>query len=231
MTQITAPNPKRSERRAIQTVSSPPVVRAAVEPAVARLDLEAGAARAACATPRARARRAHRRLARRAPHGERERRRRSSQSARSKIPGSRSIQRPCVSSTSSVLGAKTSKTKRPPGQQSRVAAARARVEALGVGLQVEERAERAGDERRRAPSTGGSRRSPSRQIEERSATPASAARAAADVEHPARTRRRRSPCTPAARPGWRSGRCRPRARRRGPARRASPPRRRSRCPR
>jgi len=45
-----------------------------------------------------------------------------SQSARSSIPGSRSIQRPCVSSMSSREGVKTSKTIRPSGLSSSCAA-------------------------------------------------------------------------------------------------------------
>src|SRR5438445_113046 len=51
---------------------------------------------------------------------------RSSQLARSKIPGSRSSQRPCVSSMSPRDGVKTSKTKRPPGASRRRAARTAR---------------------------------------------------------------------------------------------------------
>ena len=71
---------------------------------------------------------------------------RSSQSARSQMPGSRSTQRPCVSAMSSAPGVKTSKTKRPPG--ARCFAHRAQGGApVGVGLHVEERAERDRHER------------------------------------------------------------------------------------
>ena len=69
-----------------------------------------------------------------------------SQSARSSMPGSRSIQRPCVSSMSSRDGVKTSKTRRPPGRSSS-RAARERLEPLVVVAQVEIGAERTRHER------------------------------------------------------------------------------------
>ena len=62
------------------------------------------------------------------------------------MPGSRSIQRPCVSSMSSRDGVKTSKTSRPPGRSSS-RAARERLEPLVVVAQVEIRAERTRHER------------------------------------------------------------------------------------
>ena len=118
------------------------VVRAQVEPAVAGDDLEPGGleegapllvrepGEAAGTSPspgRARCRVRTRRS--------------RSQSASSQMPGSRSSQRPCVSSTSSTLGAKTSKTKRPPGSSRPWTAASARRRSASV-VQVEERPER-----------------------------------------------------------------------------------------
>ena len=106
-----------------------------------------------------------------------------SQSARSSMPGSRSIQRPCVSSMSSWDGVKTSKTSRPPGRE-QLARRAQRLEPLLVVAQVEIRAERTRHERdalvdRRAP-----------QVAEPQVEPlgdAGLARAlAADREHPGR---------------------------------------------
>ena len=62
------------------------------------------------------------------------------------MPGSRSSQRPCVSSTSSGSGAKTSKTSRPPGRSSSRAARSARSRSV-LGRHVQERAERDSHER------------------------------------------------------------------------------------
>ena len=70
----------------------------------------------------------------------------SSQTARSKIPGSRSIQRSCVSAMSSGLGAKTSKTYEPRGLEEPASRAQ-RAQLLGLGLHVQQRAEGADDER------------------------------------------------------------------------------------
>ena len=70
----------------------------------------------------------------------------SSQSARSKMPGSRSSQRPWVSAMSSGLGAKTSKTSRPPGGK-RGAGRGQGLDPLAVVREVKVGAERADDER------------------------------------------------------------------------------------
>ena len=122
-------------------------VRPPVEPAVARRRPRSRPRRAARASAPARATTASSSTrppgrARTASASARSR----SQSARSSMPGSRSIQRPCVSSMSSRDGAKTSKTSRPPGRSSS-RAARERLEPLLVVAQVEVRAERARDER------------------------------------------------------------------------------------
>ena len=69
----------------------------------------------------------------------------SSQTARSKMPGSRSSQRSWVSSMSSRLGANTSNTKRPLRLQERPRSAK-RSKLLGLGLHVQEGAEGADDE-------------------------------------------------------------------------------------
>ena len=70
---------------------------------------------------------------------------RASQSARSKIPRSRSSHSPSVSSMSAADGAKTSKTRRPSGSSSDAAACE-RPELLRLVGHVEERAERDRDE-------------------------------------------------------------------------------------
>src|SRR5262249_54879364 len=63
----------------------------------------------------------------------------SSQSARSKMSGSRSSHRPSVSSMSSREGAKTSKTKRPPGASTSWAACTARRFDASSGMWSNER--------------------------------------------------------------------------------------------
>ena len=151
-------------------------------------------------------------------------RRSRSQSARSQMPGSRSSQRPCVSSMSSSPGAKTSNTKRPPGTRSR--GLRGRAKPVPVGGQCREGAN--GDVEPRARLQAGRRGLPA------------AGRRGARLLRPrrggdrppacrARSRRRSPgyPPAPKARPRARFPR---RARR--PARPPSgPPRRRSRRPR
>ena len=137
----------------------------------------------------------------------------SSQSARSKIPGSRSSQRPCVSSMSSRLGAKTSKTKRPPGSSS---AARGAQRAELLGLVCMCRSERNGQMTSGTRSaTGGSRRSPTRRST--SARDAALARAqrARDGEHPGRRVDADHRDARPARSARRSGPSRRRARRPG----------------
>ena len=106
----------------------------------------------------------------------------SSQSARSKIPGSRSSQRPCVSlDVVAASGAKTSKTNRPPGASSRCTARSAARRSASVSMCSSERngTITSGN----VPSTGGSRRSPRRRS---SSTPAQLGALARDVEHPRR---------------------------------------------
>ena len=110
---------------------------------------------------------------------------RSSQSARSKMPGSRSSQRPCVSSTSSAPGAKTSKTKRAAGHEEPARGARAPRAAPSSVCRWRSARNGTRDERHALRPPAGRARSPSRRSTSL-ATPASAARVRADLEHPAR---------------------------------------------
>ena len=159
-------------------------VRPTVEPAVARVDRRSPLRRAASATARARATTS---TIVDAPPGPRTESvsvcASRSQSARSSIPGSRSIQSPCVSSMSSRDGANTSKTSRPPGASS----ARAASERLEPLLVARAGADTPGTDTSRArtrSSTGGRRRSPSRRSS-RSAMPASRARSPQTASIPA----------------------------------------------
>ena len=125
------------------------------------------------------------------------------------IPGSRSIQRPCVSSMSSV---RARRRRRRAGRPARAARARRqRLEPLVVDAQVEKGPERAGDERD-ALATGGSRRSPRRRSSSARRRPRGRA-----LRRPRASRGEEStPITCDAghrRSGSRSARCRHRARR------------------
>ena len=105
----------------------------------------------------------------------------SCQSARSQIPGSRSIQRPCVSAMSSAPGVNTSKTKRPSGARraSTAWSAARRSESLSMC-----RSERNGiATSANGPSTGGWRMSPWRRSTSPD-TPASSARSRATASMP-----------------------------------------------
>ena len=133
------------------------VVRAEVEPAVERIHDEPRLAEEAEPLRRREPVQAEGRGDVRRAHDSESVRLVSSQSARSKIPGSRSSQRPPVSSMSSRLGAKTSKTKRPPGSSS----APGRAQRTKLRLPCGAASERA-DGEGHALGDGGSRRSPSR---------------------------------------------------------------------
>ena len=78
----------------------------------------------------------------------------SSQHARSSMPGSRSIQRPCVSAMSMRSGWNTSKASVPPGSQTVVQRPQ-HGQPLAVVAQVQERPERHRDERRTCPGRAG----------------------------------------------------------------------------
>ena len=100
----------------------------------------------------------------------------SSQSARSKIPGSRSSQSPCVCAMSSRLGANTSNTSCPPGSR-RVCAARSALSfSASSGMWRSDRNGQITSGTRS--STGGLRRSPRRRSTSE-ATPCSSASARA----------------------------------------------------
>ena len=106
-----------------------------------------------------------------------------SHSARSQIPGSRSSQRRCVCSMSSSSGSKTSKASRPPGRSSRRAApktARRSSSACRWSSDLNGHVTSA-----TASSTGGSRKSPSRSVDE-IGHPGKLCALAADVQHPRR---------------------------------------------
>ena len=123
---------------------------------------------------------AQRRLGAEAAHVQDERALASSQSARSKMPGSRSSQRPCVSSMSS---APARTRRRRGGRPAR--AARAPPAARRAARRPSPCAGASGTRSRRAgtrPSTGGSRRSPSRRS---TSTPAAAAASRATSSIPA----------------------------------------------
>ena len=135
--------------------------------------------------------------------------RRESQSARSKIPGSRSIQRPCVSSMSSARGREDVEHEPAAGLE-QLARRGERLEPLLVRRQVEVGAERARDERdalvhRRLAEVA------EPQVEQRRRRPPR--RPLARRPRASRpTSRRRSRGPPPSRSGSRSGPCRRRAR-------------------
>ena len=98
------------------------------------------------------------------------------------MPGSRSIQRPCVSSMSSRYGAKTSKMKRPPGRSRSRAALSADSRA---GRSVRCRYDRKGHDERDALADRGIRDVAEAEVEQLEDTGFRRV-AAADVEHPDR---------------------------------------------
>ena len=160
------------------------VVRPSVEPAVHGLDGEAGLVEEPKPLGRREPVQAER-SSRRRPSGPRARasaRPRPSRRAR-RCPGSRSSQSPFVSSMSSRLGAKTSKTKRPSGSRRPRAARSARSFSSSVSMCRSERNGQMTSGTRSV--TGGSRRSPRRRSTQLGHAGA-LGRGARDGEHPGR---------------------------------------------
>ena len=151
----------------------------------------------------------------------------SSQSARSKMPGSRSSQRPCVSAMSSRARGEDVEDEPAAGLE-QLAGGAQRAQLLLLVGHVEQRAERADHElaRARRPVARAGRRRGGRRARRRRAPRRARAPPRAS---PPRGRRRSRVARP-ARSVPRSGPIRQRARRRAP-RSAAPPRRRTRCPR
>ena len=130
-------------------------------------------------------------------HRERQRRSPSSQSARSKIPGSRSSQRPCVSRRPRAR--REDVEDEPTAGRQQLAGGAERAEAVGLGRHVQERAERDQDERD-ALRHGGVAHVAEAEIEQLSTPSARRVLAARPRASRPRRRRRSRGCRP-----WRSG--------------------------